>query len=56
MKMYPAKAPREVIGDLIPQTPGEEGKWFATAKALGMLELALDLARRSSIAWSAHGP
>jgi hypothetical protein len=38
-----------VIDDLIAQTPGEEGKWFATAKDLGLLDLALDLARRSPV-------
>jgi hypothetical protein len=28
-------------------TPGEEGKWFATAKELGLYQLALELANRS---------
>jgi hypothetical protein len=45
-KKYPDKAPRAILDDLIAQTPGEEGKWFATAKTLGLLDLALDLARR----------
>jgi hypothetical protein len=28
-------------------TPGDEGRWFATAKAIGLLDQALELARRS---------
>ncbi len=48
-KKYPNKAPRAILDDLIAQTPGEEGKWFATAKDLGLLDLALDLARRSPV-------
>jgi tetratricopeptide (TPR) repeat protein len=42
-KKYPDKAPRAILDDLIAQTPGEEGKWFATAKDLGLLELVLNL-------------
>ena len=48
-KKYPDKAPRTILDDLIAQTPGEEGKWFATAKDLSLLDLALDLARRSPV-------
>jgi len=48
-KKYPDKAPQAILDDLIAQTPGEEGKWFATAKDLGLLDLALDLARRSPV-------
>ena len=44
-KKYPDKAPRAILDGLISQTPGEEGKWFATAKTLGLLDLALDLYR-----------
>lgn len=46
---YPSKSPDEILIDLIASTPGEEGKWFATAKELGHLELALTLARRSPV-------
>jgi tetratricopeptide (TPR) repeat protein len=42
-KQYPDKAPRAILDDLTAQIPGEEGKWFATAKTLGLLELGLDL-------------
>jgi tetratricopeptide (TPR) repeat protein len=48
-KKYPALAQRDILDALIAETPGEEGKWFATAKTLGLLDLALDLARRSPV-------
>ncbi len=31
----------------IQSMPGEEGKWFATAKEAGLLDLAIELANRS---------
>lgn len=34
---------------MIASTPGEEGKWFATAKPLKQYDLALALARRSPV-------
>lgn len=46
-KRYPSKAPETILEDLVETTPGEEGKWFAAAKSVGLLEQALDLARRS---------
>lgn len=46
-KKYPELEPQRLLHDLIESTPGEEGKWFATAKALGQLDLALELAWRS---------
>ena len=47
IRKYPEKAPAEILRDLIQSTPGEEGKWFATAKAAGLLDLAIELANRS---------
>lgn len=44
---YPMKEKLQILEDLIESTPGEEGKWFATAKSLGMLPLALKLAYQS---------
>jgi len=44
---YPAKAPETILSDLVATTPGEEGKWFAAAKSVGLLDDALELARRS---------
>jgi hypothetical protein len=46
-KRYPSKAPEAILRDLVETTPGEEGKWFAAAKSVGLLDQALDLARRS---------
>ena len=47
VKKYPMKDRHEILEDLIESTPGEEGKWFATAKSLGLLPLALKLAHQS---------
>ncbi len=46
-KRYPMKDASAILADLIATTPGDEGKWFATAKELELYELALDLANRS---------
>jgi len=46
-KKYPMKDKVQILEDLIESTPGEEGKWFATAKSLGMLPLALKLAHQN---------
>jgi len=48
-KRYPGIEPSRILGDLIASTPGEEGKWFATAKTLKQYDLALALARRSPV-------
>jgi hypothetical protein len=37
----------QVLADLIAASPGDEGKWFATARELKLYGLALELARRS---------
>ncbi len=46
-KRYPAKDKSQILTDLIAATPGEEGKWFATAKELELFDLALELAKRT---------
>ncbi len=46
-KKYPHKAPGEILHDLVDLTPGEEGKWFATAKSLGLFDEAIALAHGS---------
>ncbi|MHB1500076.1 MAG: hypothetical protein ACYCYK_02715 [Candidatus Dormibacteria bacterium] len=46
-RKYPTKSPQQVLADLVAQTPGEEGKWFAAAKEAGLPAEALTLARRS---------
>ncbi len=43
-KRYPHVAPETLLADLVARTPGDEGKWFATAKELGQFDLALRLA------------
>jgi hypothetical protein len=46
-KRYPMKDKSQILSDLIATTPGEEGKWFATAKELELYDLALELANLS---------
>ncbi len=46
-KRYPMKDNSQILTDLIATTPGEEGKWFATAKDLKLYDLALELANRT---------
>jgi hypothetical protein len=46
-RKYPKKEKIRILEDLIESTPGEEGKWFATAKSQGLLPLALKLAHLS---------
>ena len=48
-KRYPGVEPSRTLADLIASTPGEEGKWFATAKTLKQYDLALALARRAQV-------
>jgi hypothetical protein len=48
-KRYPGIEPSRILDDLIASTPGEEGKWFATAKTLKHYDLALALACRSPV-------
>lgn len=43
-KKYPELAPDKLLGHLIASTPGEPGKWFATAKTLKMFDRATQLA------------
>ncbi len=44
---YPEINPDRVLSDLIATTPGDEGKWFATAKTLKRFDLAMQLAWKS---------
>ena len=36
-----------MLGDLVATTPGDEGKWFAAAKEVGLLDDAIRLANRA---------
>lgn len=44
-KKYPHKKPADVLADLVSTTPGEEAKWFAAAKDIGLYDEALALAQ-----------
>ena len=46
-RKYPDKAPEELLADLVTTTPGDEGKWFATAKEVGLFDEAIRLANRT---------
>jgi hypothetical protein len=46
-KAYPSVSRAQILSDLIDTTPGDEGKWFATAKELGLYDMALKLVRDS---------
>jgi hypothetical protein len=46
-KKYPQKRPEELLRDLVATTPGDEGKWFATAKEVGLLDEAIRLANQA---------
>ena len=45
-RKYPRKDKSEILIDLVASTPGQEGRWFATARRLGLLDLAVRLANR----------
>jgi hypothetical protein len=46
-KKYPHKPANQILADLVKSTPGDEGKWFAAAKELGLYDAAIQLARTS---------
>jgi hypothetical protein len=46
-KKYTHKEPREILADLVDETPGEEGKWFAAAKDAKLFKEAVALANRT---------
>ncbi|MHB8508958.1 MAG: hypothetical protein ACYDGR_09985 [Candidatus Dormibacteria bacterium] len=41
---YPLKSAQGILEDQVKTTPGEEGKWFAAAKTVGLYQEALALA------------
>jgi hypothetical protein len=47
IKKYPNKKPVDVLEDLVASTPGEEGKWFAAAKSVGLYDESIELANRT---------
>jgi len=46
-RKYPGKRPEELLRDLVATTPGDEGKWFATAKEVGLFDEAIRLANET---------
>ncbi|MFN5746314.1 MAG: hypothetical protein ACK443_09555 [Methylococcaceae bacterium] len=46
-KKYPSVPPEQILRDLVASTPGSEGKWFATAKDIGLFDVAIDLVTSS---------
>ncbi len=44
---YPEVPADELLGDLLASTPGDEGRWFATARHLRFFQLALELASQT---------
>jgi len=46
-KKYPGKTVIHILNDLVESTPGEEGKWFASAKSAGLYDEAIALANKT---------
>ncbi len=46
-KKYPHNEASDILGDLVASTPGDEGKWFAAAKSVGLYSEAVELANRT---------
>lgn len=46
-KKYPHKEAAQILDDLVAETPGDEGKWFAAAKEAKLFEEAIALANHS---------
>ncbi len=46
-KKYPDKSARDILSDLVADSPGREGKWFAAAKSVGLYDEAIELANRT---------
>ncbi|MEZ4383754.1 MAG: hypothetical protein R3A79_20650 [Nannocystaceae bacterium] len=44
---YPEREPATILSDLIAASPGEEGRWFATARSLRYFNLAAEIAQRA---------
>ena len=46
-RKYPRKRPEELLRGLVATTPGDEGKWFATAKEAWLFDEAIRLANQT---------
>ena len=47
VKKYPNRDPLDILNDLVESTPGDEGKWFASARSMGFYDKAIELANRT---------
>ena len=47
-RKYPGIPNETILRDLVANTPGNEGKWFAAAKDTGLFDMAAELARHRS--------
>jgi hypothetical protein len=46
-KKYPEQEPAKILNDLVENSPGDEGKWFAAAKDAGCFDFAIQLVEKS---------
>lgn len=46
-RKYPEREPSTILSDLIAASPGQEGRWFATARSLRFYNLAAEIAQRA---------
>jgi tetratricopeptide (TPR) repeat protein len=46
-KKYPQKTAAEILHDLVGSSPGEEGKWFASARSAGLYDEAIELVNKT---------
>jgi hypothetical protein len=47
VRKYPQKTAGEILRGLVESTPGEQGKWFASAKSAGLYDEAIALANKT---------
>lgn len=48
-KKYPKISPQRVLNDLIDADPGNERRYFAAARKIGMIELAIEIAEKYDV-------
>lgn len=48
-KRYPKISPQRIINDLLANDPGNERRYFAAARKIGMIELAIEIAEKYDV-------
>jgi len=48
-KKYPKISPQRILNDLIDADPGNERRYFAAARKIGMIELAIEIAEKNDV-------